>query len=571
MKKLSLLILLFFIFLKGNAQNNLYIPEVLSGANFQLAIKDTFHYFYPNTKTNTFGINGSILAPTIFLNKGDSITLNVINNLMHPTTMHWHGMHVAPTNDGGPHTVIEGMSNWAPHFKVRDDAATLWYHPHLHHHTHDQVMKGLAGLIIIKDPQEALLDLPRTYGIDDFPLILQTKVFDIDTQIILGHSELDSIPMVNATLNPILAVPNQVVRFRVLNGGSQRVYYLGLSNQAIFYQIASDGGLLNEPVALTRLLLAPGERAEILIPIHNMIEDTFKLLSYASELPKGIYGAEKEGTSPVQIIPNYSSNPLNGLDFELITFYKTDTTAFPIYNIATNLNQLSPFDPLDANNSRFFQLNFAETGAVNAVLGPFTINDVSFNMEVINDTVYLNDIEIWEIFNHSGIAHPFHLHNVPFYIIERSTGSVPLNEQGKKDVVLVKSNETVKFITKFNDFYNDSIPYMYHCHMLIHEDEGMMGQYLVVEKKINRIEEGFEKKYKEIYPNPSFGRFTIKSTLDQIHTILIYNAQGKLIKTIYQTQGSDTISIENPIDYSGIIFIKVWNNDESETFKLHYK
>ena len=133
-------------------------------------------------------------------------------------------------------------------------------------------------MIIVKDNAEAALSLPRTYGVDDFPLVMQTKDFDANNQIVV-HSNSDDVVMINATIDPFLNVPSQVIRCRVLNGSSQRAFNIGLSNNQSFHQIASDGGLLSTPVQLTRLLLAPGERAEILIDFSGMfcIQNLFEI------------------------------------------------------------------------------------------------------------------------------------------------------------------------------------------------------------------------------------------------------------------------------------------------------
>ena len=548
-------------FYTSNAQNNLYIPPAIEDSIFNLTLIDTTHQFFNTINTNSYGVNGSILAPTLIINKGDSIQFNVTNKINDTTTMHWHGLHVSPKNDGGPHSLILMNETWSPSFKIRDDAATYWYHPHLHRRTNNHVMKGLAGIIIVKDENEANLNLPRTYGVDDFPLILQTKAFDIDSQIILGHNQFDSIKMVNATIDPFLNVPAQIVRFRVLNAGSQRVYNLGLSNGANFHQIASDGGLLNSPVELNRLMLAPGERAELLIDFSNMVGDSVELMSFANEIQKGIYGAKSEGTSPVQIIPGYSSNPLNGNNFEVLKFYIQNETPNSIHSIPTILNNLVPYSESEADRLRHFQLNFGLTNPVNAVMGPFTINDRFFDMSYINDTVLLHDIEVWEIFNHSGIAHPFHIHDVQFYIIERSGTIVPQNELGKKDVVLVKSNETIKFITKFEDFYDDTIPYMYHCHMLMHEDEGMMGQFLVrfQEKDTTSTLSNhnlYIKSEISIYPNPANDLIIIEGLKDVVGSIAFYNLQGKLLQK-NSFNDSKTLKLKMGFDYQGPIIVSV--------------
>jgi bilirubin oxidase len=137
--------------------------------------------------------------------------------------VHWHGLHVSAKNDGGPHTVIEAGDVWSPSFTVLDNAATYWYHPHLQEHTEEQVTKGAAGFIIVRDNEEAQLELPRTYGVDDFPIAIQSRAFDTDNQF-LDSTALDDVILCNGTWDPYLEVPAQVFRLRLLNGSTERVF-----------------------------------------------------------------------------------------------------------------------------------------------------------------------------------------------------------------------------------------------------------------------------------------------------------------------------------------------------------
>ncbi|MCF7765598.1 MAG: multicopper oxidase domain-containing protein [Verrucomicrobia bacterium] len=131
------------------------------------------------------------------------------------------------SDDGGPYTVIEPGATWSPDFTVLDSASTMWHHPHLHGKTHEQVNSGLAGMILIRDEVEAASGLPRTYGVDEFPLILQDRSFGVGNT--LRVVPLGDVMMVNGTLDPYLEVPGQLVRFRVLNGSNERAYYVGVS------------------------------------------------------------------------------------------------------------------------------------------------------------------------------------------------------------------------------------------------------------------------------------------------------------------------------------------------------
>ncbi len=373
------------------ADNPLIIPEAISGNDFNLNLQYGTSQILEGNTTQTMGANGNNQAPTLIFEQGEFVNINVTNNLDEETTIHWHGMHISPQNDGGPHSIILPGDTWNPHFTVMDKASTMWYHPHLHEKTNEHVTKGIAGFLIIRDEEENALDLPRTYGVDDIPLNLQTKQFDSSNQIVIGEHG-DSVPMVNSTVDAFVELPAQVVRLRLLNGSSMRVFNLGFSNNLEFYQIGSDGGLLSEPVSMNRLLLAPGERAEILIDLTNMDIDgeIFELMSFGSTLPQSAYGigglANMQGTSP----PGYNSNPLNGSDFTMLTISVVEQTNNPITSIPANLVVVSPLNESDANVTRSLTIQ-APNMMQNGITGPFEFNGQSFNMSVINQYVQLGD------------------------------------------------------------------------------------------------------------------------------------------------------------------------------------
>ncbi|TNF47148.1 MAG: T9SS type A sorting domain-containing protein, partial [Bacteroidetes bacterium] len=376
--------------------------------------------------------------------------------------------------------------------------STNWYHPHLHMNTNKHVQKGIAGMIIVRDAEEAALSLPRTYGEDDFPIVVQTKGFDANNQIII-ETALDTTLLVNGTKDPYLDAPAQWVRLRLLNGSSERYYNFGFSGNLPFKQIASDGGLLTAPVDLTRVMVAPGERAEIVIDLSALQGNTIQLMSYGAELASGIYGAAQPGMGAGQTIPNYALNPLNGANFTVMDINVVAPTANPITSISAALTTHTPW--LEANADALKTLTFTpQTMGPTAIQGPFLINNAMFNMDVINYQIPLDNIEVWTLVNQSPIGHPFHIHDVSFYILDINGTPPPPNMQGRKDVVHVPSgNGTVRFITKFENYANDTLPYMYHCHILTHEDMGMMGQFVVYDPL--GIKET-QSTYK-LYPNPS--------------------------------------------------------------------
>lgn len=557
MKKLLIYGVLMLMGIFAIGQNPLAIPDTLSGTTFNLNLQTGTKSFYPNTTTQTYGVNGDILGPTLFLNKGDSITLNVQNNLPEVTTIHWHGLHVSPQNDGGPHTTIPIGTTWSPHFTVLDHAATYWYHPHLHEHTADHVTKGMAGFIIVRDADEAQLTLPRNYGVDDFPLVLQSRAFDTNKEFIVKTSQ-DDVILVNATKDPYLDVPAQVVRLRLLNGSTERVYNLGLQGNLAFKQIATDGGLLDAPVNLTRLRLAPGERAEILIDLSTQQGQTINLMSFGSELPNGIYGASNPSALPMGSITGYSNNPLNGSDFNILQLNVITATANAVTTIPATLVTNTPYASSSSQITRSLTFSPVQMGATGMVNGPFEINNASFDMNVINQTINLNDTEIWSLDNQTGIAHPFHIHDVQFFILDIDGIAPPANMQGRKDVVLVPAQQTVRFIAKFEDFVDSIVPYMYHCHMLSHEDDGMMGQFLVLGASTNTNNLLLNDDIK-IYPNPTTTQFQInlENKDNQIEYIQITDVLGRVIYNENKLNtATTTISTQNWSSGMYHVFIK---------------
>lgn len=552
------------------AQNALSIPPVLTGTTFNLTVQTGSRSFYPSVSTPTLGINAGWMAPTIVVNKGDSITLNVINNLNQKTTMHWHGLHVSPKNDGGPHQSINAGATWSPSFKVRNNAGTFWYHPHGAGQTDPQISRGLAGFFIIHDPLEQALAIPHNYGQDDIPLVVQSKAFDELGQIMIA-SNMDTALFVNGTLHPYLDAPAQVIRLRLLNASSLRSYNFGLSGGQPLYQIATDGGLLDTPRTLTRLLLSPGERAEVLINLSGMTGNTLYLRSFGSEIPEGVYGAAVVGAG-ADTIHEYAHNMRNGADFDLLRINVTAPTASPVTAIPATLVPLMPFDPAQATHFRSIVLDtirLLPADVPNRADGPFGINNKTFDMDVINETVQLNTTEIWTIKNHTLVAHPFHIHDIQFNIIQEGGINLPPGKMGWKDVVVVRPGDSVKVLTKFETFADPDVPYMYHCHLLHHEDDGMMGTFLVVDSTKTGIRDRVPAGPAfRIAPNPAHNQVTLylEQDLYENRQITITDLAGRQV----YTTGSDRSELR--IDVSGwpkgVYFLNVTGKQGKTTRKM---
>lgn len=445
------------------AQSPLFVPPVLTGPVYDLRMQNGTREFVDGLVTPTGGYNGDFLGPTLIMEKGDDVVMNVTNDLGEITTTHWHGMHVSPEDDGGPHTKILPGETWSPAFTVLDDASTMWYHPHLHQLTNKHVTKGLAGMILVRDDIEAAAGLPMNYGVDEFPIILQDRFVNFDGQFIVGG--LGTTLMVNGTIDPYLEVPAQMVRLRILNGSTERGYNVGLSNGEPMYLVGTDGGLRGAPLPLSRMLVMPGERIDVVVDLSSAADASVNLVAYNSEL----MGID---------IPGSSDGPgdrtdLDGLDLPLVEMRVGASTDQAVTTLPEFIQVVARPTEAQATMSRIVRM----TGSPPS---PFLLDDQAFDHGVVNQTVELNAVEIWEISNETSYAHPFHIHNVQFYVLDIDGEPPPPELSGKKDTILVRRRSTMRFIAIFDDHSDSDIPYMYHCHILTHEDEGMMAQFIVV-------------------------------------------------------------------------------------------
>jgi bilirubin oxidase len=466
-------------------KNKLVIPPLLepkieNGEKvFDIKIQEGETAIFSGKPTKTFGFNGSILGPTIRANTGDKVRMNVINSLDEATTVHWHGMHLPASMDGGPHQIIAKDETWKPYWTITNQAATLWYHPHMMGVTGRQVYNGLAGFFIIDDENVESLNLPKDYGVDDIPLVVQDRKFNTDNQLVYDHSHmiheitagmLGNIILVNGTYAPYLEVPAKLVRLRVLNGSNARRYNFGFSNNYKFYQIASDGGLLPAPVEKTRMQLSPGERAEILVDLTNL-KEPLTLMSYpvvgdpnkVRDFALGAIVGATDNNQQFKILELRPASPASKRD-------EPQSGEFAKQEIPQVLNKINRLDEASVSKTRVITLDTA------------AINGKKMDSSRIDDIVTKGDVEIWNVRNESPIHHPFHIHGVQFLVLERNGQKPPPGEEGWKDTVSLNPEELVRLIMQFNDYSDPNLPYMYHCHNLEHEDMGMMAQFVVVDK-----------------------------------------------------------------------------------------
>jgi bilirubin oxidase len=433
--------------------NDLLIPPLIdskhSNTPIHIEIRNGQHEFQTGIKSATKGYNGNYLGPTIRNYRNQPTRIQFSNKLEEMTTVHGHGLHVPGSIDGGPQNKIPSNATLDVTYPNQQQASTNWYHPHIMGSTARQVHAGLAGFFLIEDENSLTLGLPNTYGVDDIPLAVQDRTF-VEGRMqpypkIMPHDLREPTLIINGTLNPRVKVPRSLVRFRLLNASNARSYEFNLSNDATFYKIATEGGLLEAPVAIQSLKMSPGERNEIVLDMSD--GQTVELI--AKLLPK------KYHSIFAVLIP--FSKKVSMLRVEVDETLPRRTATLP-----KTLNTIHFYQPDEATVHRHFDI------------GEMDINGQQMDMSVINFRVEKDILELWTI---DGGRHPFHMHGTSFQILSRNGKPPEPEERGWKDVVY--PNGEVSILLKFQHEATEEFPYMYHCHILEHEDMGMMGQFTV--------------------------------------------------------------------------------------------
>lgn len=594
MKKLytQCLFFLFFCFGKTYAQNfvnPLPIPYTIDSDTILLKVGATQHNFNPygtdslNSLIQTYAYNhidsssNTYLGPSIVWNYGHQIHTEVKNNLPHPTTTHWHGAHVPVHADGGPHQLIEIDSTWKIDFEVKDKSATMWYHPHAMGTTYEQVQMGMSGMLYVEDSPSLHDDslllaihnlIPHSYGADDFPLIIQTKRFIRDstgTLIIKGGCCTGGSAgykdkyqyVINGVIDPYLEVPANMVRLRILNGDAKFSFNLGVGSPDYvpeeFQFIATDAGYTDSSYAMNDVLIPPGARTEWLLDLRGRAGDTLYLINYANTIPNGVIG------NPT-LTNNYAT------DTTLLKLIVTPNT-LPPSPIASFPIALHPLEtPAYYSYTKRRAKEFTGTG-------PYLIDNTTMDMMVVNDTILLDSTEIWTITNNTRVGHPWHIHDIHFFVTEIldshnvaiDPNSMPHIFKGPLDDVLILPGWKLTYVAKFED-YGTSIAadssYMYHCHILPHEDNGMMGQFVVW----NGLTVGVDK-YKaleqniKLFPNPTKGELYLEGSSTEDSQVRIFDLQGRLLRTQQLAPFDGTASIDIKGVNKGLIIVE-WTNSK---------
>jgi FtsP/CotA-like multicopper oxidase with cupredoxin domain len=446
----------------------LLIDAAKQGNAVTLKVTRGRHAYIKDMPTPSYGYSGRVLGPAIRLRRGDEVEMTVKNALDVDTTVHWHGILLPGNVDGGPHQVIKAGSSWRPRLKIDQPASTAWFHPHLHHNTARQIYMGLAGLIMVDDGSDTKLDLPRTYGFDDLPIILQDRSFNTDGSLIY---DLDPLTIqyglrghtiiANGVVSPFAKVPSSLVRLRILNAANAQNFDLRFSDRREFHVIASDAGFLSAPVALKQLRISPAERFEILVDFANRKS---VVLETGPDTSMGIFGAvSPKGTS--EFVPIMRFEPI--------------AAAATMKEIPARLVEPAPADANRAVRYREFLLDSGicagQRPTEMGMLPGMCINGRTHDMARIDVETELGTMEVWKIISR-GMAHPFHVHGASLRILALGGAPPAAHLAGWKDVVLVE--DEAELLVAFNRSATREYPFMYHCHILEHEDAGMMGQYV---------------------------------------------------------------------------------------------
>ena len=426
--------------------------------------------------------------PIFRLRKGDTVDATLFNELDEETIIHWHGLKLDHLNDGHPNNAIPPDTSYNYNYQVINRAATYWYHPHPDRLVGEQAYFGLGSFFIVEDENDDALrdELDLELGQTEIPINLQDRNFDEDGQLVFEINPMiqtigvlgDRI-LVNNTIKPFLDVDTRIYRLRLLNSSNSRTYRLAItkgSEKLPFNIIGNDGGLLDKPYEANEVFIGIAERVDILFDFrgHQPGDEIFlKSLEFDPMNP-----------ALVDLDFNQPSTIMNGEEFFVMKF-----------NIANEINYdrqipgiLSEIIPIDTTGAGERLISLP-----NPIEGTWFINNFRFNPEEVPITVDRDTTEIWTIQNAPlAMPHPIHIHAFQFQILERinspqQVSDMAIDAQGRmptdigwKDVVLVWPEETVKYAIRFDlDFPGEQL-YLFHCHNLEHEDQGMMINYSVV-------------------------------------------------------------------------------------------
>lgn len=486
------------------------IPTLLTPdarSRISLTVQSGKSQFGTKTAT-TWGYNGNLLGPALQLQQGKAVTVDIRNQLAEETTVHWHGLEIPGEVDGGPQGVIKPGGTRTVTFTPIQQAATCWFHPHQHGKTGHQVAMGLAGLVLIEDPQIHTLLLPRQWGIDDVPVIIQDKRFtdagEVDYQLDIMTAAVgwfgDTL-LTNGAIYPQHAAPKGWLRLRLLNGCNARSLNLAASDNRPLYVIASDGGLLAEPVKLNELPMLMGERFEVLVDISD--GKAFDLVTLpVNQMGMAVAPFDKPHPvmriQPVQIsasatLPDTLATLPALPTLEGLTQRKLQLSMDPMLDMMGMQALMKKYgdqamggmDHGQMMGHGGMQMDHGNMGHMNHGGKGFDfhnanrINGKAFDMANPMFAASRGQFERWTISGEGDMMlHPFHIHGTQFRILSENGKPPAAHRAGWKDTVRVEGAVS-EVLVKFDHQASKEHMYMAHCHLLEHEDTGMMLGFTV--------------------------------------------------------------------------------------------
>ncbi|EIC86463.1 multicopper oxidase CueO [Serratia sp. M24T3] len=514
------------------------IPEILQPdvrGIYRLRLQQGQSQILTGVNTTIWGVNGNLPGPALRLRRGKPVGVIVENNLPQASTVHWHGLEIPGDADGGPQAMIAPGARREVQFTVDQPATTCWFHPHPHQTSGYQVAMGLAGLVIIDDEDGDKLKIPSRWGVDDIPVILQDKRLNAAGQI---DYQLDIMTaavgwfgqhmLTNGVIYPQHGVSRGWVRLRLLNGCNARSLILATSDRRPLYVIASDGGFLPEPVKVSELPMLMGERFEVMIdcsdgkafdlvtlPVKQMgmtlapfdqplavlkIQPT--ITQSGSSLPDSLIALpplpshddiptrwlqlmmdpqlDQQGMQA--LMKRYGHGAMAGMSME--NGSTDNMAAMPGMSAAGHQsmdmsgghqNMKMP----GMSSSDHAGMAMPQQAAHFDYMTANKINGKAYDMNHPAFAVRQGQYEKWTISGEGDMMlHPFHIHGTQFRILTENGQPVAKHRQGWKDTVRVEGGRS-EVLVQFNHRADQQHAYMAHCHLLEHEDTGMMTSFTV--------------------------------------------------------------------------------------------
>ena len=443
----------------GTAQRDFTLSAQMSNAR-EDARFTTMYYQTPRANNAQY-----VLGPVLKMNRGDFVQAKIQNALPVATSVHWHGIEDIPSSSDGVFYPIakRGAKQDSTEiaFAVDQPGGLSWFHPHLHKSTAEQVYRGLIGVSLVEDPQNPTeMALPRSYGVDDFVLVLTDKEVTRRGEIEYSPTAMDymmrgyigNYVMTNWQFAPSQSVGRGFVRFRFLNASTSKEVRIRTDKNIPMYRIASGGGILDAPQKTQSIFLVAGNRAEVLIDTKNFREDSFSFVS-----------------SPVARMHNRSgAQPILTV---AITAQNARVQTLPKSRMLQNAD--APALPKTFSAKRAFV--FAGRSMMSRSSAPFTINGKEFSKDLIDTVSQAGTWEEWTISSKRGMHgfdHSFHVHATSF-IVTSVNGKTPnADYAGWQDTIYIRPADVIKIAIPIT---SSKGLYVYHCHILEHEDVGMMG------------------------------------------------------------------------------------------------